>query len=118
MNKRQIIQSIAEEVRGRFEGESSGHDWWHIEQVKAGSYEKTEHPCQTPEEVMRRILLTTPAPLVVDPFMGSGTTLVAARELGIRAIGIDLSAEYCRIAERRIGVVGKSWARQSASANP
>jgi site-specific DNA-methyltransferase (adenine-specific) len=41
-----------------------------------------------PVEVVRRILTVTPADLIVDPFLGSGTTLVAAKELGRRALGV------------------------------
>ena len=40
--------------------------------------------------------------MVLDPFLGSGTTLVVAAKLGRRGIGIELSPEYCRMAERRI----------------
>lgn len=85
--------------------EARGYDWWHIEQVKNVSAEKTAHPCPVPVELMTRILQTTPADLVIDPFMGSGTTLVAAQALGIRAIGIDISAAYCRLAQQRLGLV-------------
>lgn len=78
------------------------YDWWQINQVKNVSKEKTKHPCQMPVEVMRRILTITKCDLVIDPFMGSGTTLVAARQLGIRNIGIDLSKDYCAIARGRM----------------
>jgi DNA modification methylase len=79
------------------------YDWWHIEQVKNVSDEKTEHPCQIPVAVMERVLGITPHPsTVLDPFMGSGTTLVAAKRLGRRAIGIELNQAYCDIAIRRL----------------
>ena len=47
-------------------------------------------------------LVTPPGGLVVDPFMGSGPTVYAARELGFRVIGIDQEAEYCRDTARRL----------------
>lgn len=47
-----------------------------------------------------------PRSRILDPFMGSGTTLCAARELGHEAVGIEMSEEYCRIAAQRMdGVV-------------
>jgi len=49
---------------------------------------------------------TDPIPdLVLDPFAGSGTTLLVARKLGRNAIGIELSAEYVEMAKRRLGVL-------------
>ena len=63
--------------------------------------EKTEHPCQIPLAVMRRILKITDCKLVIDPFAGSGTTLLAAKQLGIPSIGIERNENYCRIAAQR-----------------
>jgi DNA modification methylase len=79
------------------------YDWWIHEQVKNVSQEKTEHPCQLPLSLMSRILRVTPfdGP-VIDPFCGSGTTLVAARELERQAIGIECSEEYCEAAANRL----------------
>jgi DNA modification methylase len=80
---------------------------WHIEQVMSGSKEKTAHPCQIPEEVMRLIVLSTamPGQPIFDPFTGSGTTGVIARRFGYLFSGTDLSADYCEIAKNRIMAV-------------
>ncbi|KKN41468.1 hypothetical protein LCGC14_0722820 [marine sediment metagenome] len=68
-------------------------------QVKCG------HPTVKPIALMRWLvrLVTPPGGIVVDPFCGSGSTLIAAREEGHDFVGVDLSAEYCRIAQARAG---------------
>lgn len=79
------------------------YDWWEINQVKNVSREKTEHPCQMPLEVMRRIIQILPDDAtIIDPFMGSETTGVACRELGREFVGIELNREYFEIAKKRI----------------
>lgn len=92
------------------------YDWWVHEQVKNVSQEKTEHPCQIPLVLMRRIVRVTPfAGPIIDPFCGSGTTLVAARDEGRRAIGIECSEEYCELAANRLRQVQQiplEWARE------
>jgi DNA methylase len=62
------------------------------------------HPAPMPVEVARRCirLSTWPGEVVLDPFAGSGTTLVAARQLGRRAIGIERSERYCELAVERL----------------
>jgi site-specific DNA-methyltransferase (adenine-specific) len=62
------------------------------------------HPTQKPVEVMAWIIraVTDRESVVLDPFMGSGSTLVAAKLLGRKAIGIEMSEDYCRIAVRRL----------------
>lgn len=64
----------------------------------------TGHPCPKPLEVMRWILArcALPGSTVIDPFMGSGTTLRAAADLGMKAIGIDIEERYCEMAARRM----------------
>lgn len=66
--------------------------------------ETREHPTQKPEAVMRWALLQAPPDVrtVLDPFMGSGTTLVAAKRLGKTAVGIEREEKYCEIAARRL----------------
>lgn len=63
------------------------------------------HPAPFPLELARRCirLSTWPGELVADPFMGHGTTLRAAKDLGRRAFGIDLSERYCTRARARLG---------------
>jgi hypothetical protein len=63
-----------------------------------------EHPTQKPLEVMLRCLLELPpkADLILDPFMGSGTTGIAAVKLGRRFIGIEIEPKYFEVACRRI----------------
>lgn len=62
------------------------------------------HATQKPLEVMRWCIQQAPADVmtILDPFMGSGTTLRAAKDLGRKAIGIEVSEEYCAIAVRRL----------------
>lgn len=62
------------------------------------------HPTQKPEAVMRWALMQAPEGCaVLDPFMGSGTTLVAAKRLGRKAIGIERERKYCDLAIERLG---------------
>jgi site-specific DNA-methyltransferase (adenine-specific) len=61
------------------------------------------HPCPKPHELYSRLVqaFTSVGDSVVDPFMGSGTTLRAAKDLGRRAIGIDIEERFCESAARR-----------------
>lgn len=60
------------------------------------------HPNEKPISLMRELLSKCPAGVVVDPFMGSGTTLRAAKDLGIQAIGIESNALHCATAVKRL----------------
>jgi site-specific DNA-methyltransferase (adenine-specific) len=75
-----------------------------------GMHEKTPHPTQKPEELLRKIVLASsnPGDLVLDPFSGSGTTVVVAEQLKRRWQGCDTSPEYCRWAAERIELV-EDW---------
>lgn len=68
------------------------------------SAEPNGHPCPKPIEWMAWLidLAAAPSDVVFDPFAGSGTTLVAAKRLGRRAIGVEIEERYCEIAARRL----------------
>ena len=81
-------------------------DVWHISKVVAGrpSPERTDHPAQMPLALAERVVLACSevGDLILDPFAGSGTTLVAAIQHGRRAIGIERDPRYAAIAEHRL----------------
>jgi DNA modification methylase len=69
------------------------------------SGQRSQHPTQKPIVLMRWCIEQLPdAPgTILDPFMGSGTTLRAAKDLGRKAIGIEIEERYCEIAAKRMG---------------
>jgi adenine-specific DNA-methyltransferase len=79
-------------------------DVWVIPNVKHNHVEKMDHPCQFPVELVERFVLalTNEHDLVIDPYIGSGTTAVAALRHGRRVAGADTAAKYIRIANVRV----------------
>ena len=63
---------------------------------------KIKHPCPRPMESVKYVISLTASETILDPFMGSGTTLRAAKDLGRRAIGIEIEEKYCEIAANRL----------------
>ena len=81
-----------------------GSDVWHIRR-EAGTFKgRQKHSCQMPVAVMERIVLATtnPGDLVLDPFVGTGTTLVAARRLDRRYLGVELCEATAAMARNRL----------------
>jgi site-specific DNA-methyltransferase (adenine-specific) len=66
--------------------------------------ENTPHPTQKPEKLLAKIILASsnPKEVVLDPFLGSGTTSVVAKKLGRHYVGIEIEEEYCCLAEKRL----------------
>lgn len=83
-------------------------DVWQITKVTSGanraSKERTAHPAQFPTEMIGRIIKSSSnqGDLVIDPFMGSGSTAIAAIKNGRNVIGFEIEEEYVRIAQERI----------------
>jgi DNA modification methylase len=77
---------------------------WSIPSLKGVSKEKVGHPSQKPESLIERIVRSSSAPgdLVVDPFLGSGTTAVVAERLGRQWVGIEESLDYVTMAQDRL----------------
>lgn len=88
-------------------------DVWIIPNVKHNHVEKTNHPCQFPVELVERLVLalSNEGDLVVDPFMGAGTTLVASMLNQRRSAGADIVPEYIDITRRRLRDVENGTAR-------
>lgn len=91
-------------------------DVWDIPNVKAKHIEKTNHPCQFPVVIPQRLIkaLTPPNGLVLDPFMGSGSTGVAALVEGRRFVGAEIVDSYYHISINRIrdAAAGKAKIRE------
>ncbi|MEZ4446152.1 MAG: site-specific DNA-methyltransferase [Polyangiaceae bacterium] len=79
-------------------------DVWEIGIIAPIAKERTGYPTQKPEALLRRLIAACsyPGDLVLDPYVGSGTTLVVAAEEGRRAIGIDQSREALDVARERL----------------
>lgn len=61
----------------------------------------TGHKSEKPVSLVRKIISESGGSLILDPFLGSGTTAVAAKELGVRCIGIEIEERWCEVAARR-----------------
>lgn len=88
-----------------------------VQETTGASKENRVHPTQKPIKVMEWCLEHLPIKtgLIVDPFMGSGTTLIAARNAGFKAIGIDQDERYCKFAKERLtGELGLTVGQQKA----
>jgi len=98
----------AGEYSGNLLGKNPG-DVWIFPNVKANHVEKTIHPCQFPVELVERFVLalTRVGDLVVDPFMGVGTTACAAVMHGRRAAGAECVPAYLELARARVRLAAR-----------
>ena len=79
-------------------------DIWNIPNVKSNHVEKTVHPCQYPVELIERLVLslTDVGDRVLDPFLGTGTSIIASVRHRRRGLGAEIEPKYLEIAEHRI----------------
>ena len=83
------------------------NEFWNIPNVKSNHPEKTPHPCQFPVELVERcvLALTNENSWVLDPFSGTGSTLIAAIKNNRNAIGIEKEKKYCELSKKRIDLL-------------
>ena len=94
---KRITKRIAEGKTARL------YDWWEINQVKNVSAEKTAHPCQMPLKVMENIIDILPNDYtIIDPFLGSGSTVVAAKQIKRNFIGCEIDKQNYKITLKRL----------------
>jgi adenine-specific DNA-methyltransferase len=91
------------EISGNPLGKNPG-DVWEIPNVKANHVEKTEHPCQFPVGLVERLVLslTNEGDAVLDPYLGVGSSAIAALKHARRAYGCDVHKRYIDIARERV----------------
>lgn len=79
-------------------------DVWSVSRLHREHPERADHPTQKPLEIVERMIKASCPPdgVVLDPFMGSGTTAVAAKRCGRRFAGFELNSDYCRLIENRL----------------
>lgn len=105
--------------KGRLKGQFSGNplgknpgDVWSIPNVKGNHVEKEDHPCQFPVGLVQRLVraLCPKDGLVLDPYMGSGSTGIACLAEGRRFVGAELDRRYLRVAHKRLtrGLAGQA----------
>lgn len=93
-----------ETADGKFRDTCPSNFWDDITVPFWSMPENTAHPTQKPEKLLAKLILASsnPGDVVLDPFLGSGSTSVTAKKLGRRYIGIEQSEQYCVWAEQRL----------------
>ncbi len=93
-----------EEPDGSFRVTHPSNLWTDISVPFWSMPENTDHPTQKPEKLIAKLVLASskPGDVVLDPFLGSGTTSVVAKKLGRQFIGIEQEETYCLLAEKRL----------------
>ncbi|MFZ2620891.1 MAG: DNA methyltransferase [Minisyncoccia bacterium] len=102
-----VAKDWAEEEDGKFRLTHPSNLWTDITIPFWSMPENTDHPTQKPEKLIAKIILasTNEGDIILDPFLGSGTTSVVAKKLDRQYIGIEMNEEYCCLAEKRLGFV-------------
>jgi len=85
---------------------------WHG-MIRQGERNTSHHPTQKPLELMAWCIRFVEASLIVDPYIGAGATLVAAKNTGRRAIGIEIEERYCEIAAKRLSQTVMSFENET-----
>lgn len=93
----EVIYLIAKPKFKLAKGANSHGDVWEFSQEF-----KNPHPAPFPQDLINRIISSTDAETILDPFMGSGTTAISAKSLGRNFIGIEISEQYCELARKRL----------------
>jgi site-specific DNA-methyltransferase (adenine-specific) len=86
----------------------AGNTWWIPYATVQSKAEKFDHPAGFPVELPERCIKlhgVKDGLVVLDPFLGAGTTLVAAQQLGCQGIGIEIDPTYCEVARRRLDIL-------------
>jgi len=93
-----------ETENGRFRDTCPSNFWDDISIPYWSMPENTAHPTQKPEKLLAKLILASsnPGDMILDPFVGSGSTSVAAKKLGRHYIGIEQNPQYCVWAEKRL----------------
>jgi hypothetical protein len=107
MVREQSLRGVRYEIERDPRGVHAG-DVWAIPFIHPSAKERLGYPTQKPEELMERIVsaASNKGDIVLDPFCGCGTTLVAAQKLGRQWIGIDISPTAVDLESRRLAKVG------------
>jgi site-specific DNA-methyltransferase (adenine-specific) len=103
-----IAKDWIEEYGGKFRLTHPSNLWADITIPFWSMPENTDHPTQKPEKLLAKIILasTDEGNVVLDPFLGSGTTSVVAKKLKRNYVGIELNEEFCCLSEKRLALVG------------
>ena len=117
--KRHFKGPNAGELSGNPKGKNPG-DVWIFPNVKSNHVEKTIHPCQFPVELVERLVLsmTEPGDAVFDPYMGVGSSVLAALMHGREGYGCDIVREYVDIAWDRVGTLWSGTLRTRPMGKP
>ena len=103
-----------ETADGRFRDTAPSNFWDDISIPYWSMPENTAHPTQKPEKLLAKLILASSeeGDVILDPFLGSGTTSVTARKLGRHFVGVEQNEQYCAWAEKRLALAAEAHAIQ------